>query len=242
VKNIIKLTFLALVSAFLVGCGESSSGSEDKTAADKFMSVYPAFDDRGAQIANNYIKIEYKSINSTLADIVNATLLGVKDFKYTNYSSDNYEPNYNITVKNLTDARASVYTFGNYSRINFSLLAQNRTIAYSEFDDIFGPIEPSVAANTDISSVSYSLDYDVDVSEQIVAYHQKLLDSGVFKEADCLDSFCRKSDETFDYLWEAGVVPCGPVVTTSISWSKSLKNPNYKVRANAIKWSCQPDL
>jgi hypothetical protein len=244
-SKLFKLIFLALLSAFIIGCGHHSGGSSSKsdnttlgddntstiddnstkddngttddnnttednlTAIEKFVSDFPAFDAGGKTIINSYMSIRYKNISEDEAKAVNTTLTGVKDFTYDDYSDDYiilyvYYPNYDITDKNLTSADAEIFFYNDEWTSQFFLDAANRTIAYSEPDDIFG------AVNASISSVEFEINNgdDVDMSAEHAAYYHQLLDSGVFEEADCYSDddtswSCYKGDGTFYYAWDA---------------------------------------
>ncbi|MDR3346355.1 MAG: hypothetical protein LBS73_04175 [Campylobacteraceae bacterium] len=251
-KNIVKLSLLALVPAFLVG-GELNYSGDIATAvetdrfapiteAEKFISGFPAFYDGGARIGINTVTVDYNTTDKSLLTSINATLTRVKGFSVSEYIFGRdtryvYSPTYHIATPpvNLTDAYAAIDVYSNYFLdINFYLAAQNRKIAYSEFDNVFGAVKPvcrpnyycaAVVVNADINYIQNWIVYNADVSKHIAAYYQKLLINGVFKEANCAVAGtswkCSKEDGTYYYEWSANK---NQYSEYGVYWYKGFKN------------------
>jgi hypothetical protein len=193
----------------------NSTTEDNSTALEKFMSDVPVYDDGGKPVTYSYMNIHYDFVSEYEAKALNATLTGVKDFYiYNDWSYDDiigysYTPNYAVATKNLSSLTADVVIDGDNSAFSFYLTAQNRAIAYSEIDDIFGIINSSISA----VELEIGNDVDVDMSAEHAAYYQQLLDSEVFEDENCsvyedTSWNCNKYDGTFYYyvdIWEEGI-------------------------------------
>jgi hypothetical protein len=171
------------------------------SAAEKFMSDFPTFDDGGESVIYSESSIDYNLNSQDTAKAVNATLTGVKNFdsdcKSVGYTACSYSPKYTPASKNLVDISSTVnFYFDDTTEFHFYLVG-DRKIAYSEFDDIFGSFDG-------FDDVDFYLEYNADMKGKFDTYYNKLIDSCLFAANDCTSDSdgweCEKDDGHLSYF------------------------------------------
>jgi hypothetical protein len=219
-SKLFKLIFLALVSAFLIGCGSSGSSDDKKTTDDEKLSLellkssFPDLNITALVISETESFISYEVTQSDIDDITAALIK--KEFSG---SGDTY-------VKDTPYGRAKAHFVGNVMEL--SIPADEDAI----FQEIFPKIELKIA------DIAKHLHYNNDVVSDFTGYIDELEEAG-FECADENGWKCKKTADGIDYVWY--IEANSDLISYTISNAKKSTTDDKKLSLELLK-SSFPDL
>ncbi|MDR2080445.1 MAG: hypothetical protein LBP54_00955 [Campylobacteraceae bacterium] len=177
-KDLLKLGLAAFMALFLVGCGSSSSsggggGGDSDFIADWFSDI-PSLDTTGDILFyDGKLVSYYDNTSSELAKNFNATIGGDGDFAYNDgdyISEDNFWHIYLLNdpaSKGLDSVAIYIEAWQQSSYIETGLSA-NRSIAASEFAEIFGSVDKNLITNITTDTL-----YEGNLSVKFAEYYAR---------------------------------------------------------------------
>jgi hypothetical protein len=184
-KNKVKLLSVALVSAFLVGCGGSSSGKEDTVSLELLKSHFPPF-----VINATVYKVEtdkkYEASDTQIKDFRNVFLLS---YAYDDVSSRYFKDGV------LPDINATAAIVKNEIKLTLSSSTELESITEdATYKTLFGDV------GGDVLQAHIYTTYNEDISSQYTDYTVQLDQLGfICKQTDHWE--CIKKVDDIHYKW-----------------------------------------
>jgi hypothetical protein len=198
-SKLFKLIFLALVSAFLIGCGSSGSSDGKKPTDDEKLSLellklsFPDFSTTGSTVLETKSFISYEASKSEIDDFTDALIR--EGFTSSIFNADIY-------TKDTTYGTAEAYIIYGVYNIDNSIELSISTDEYASHSSaIFQKIFPAI--RIEIADIAIHLFYDDDITSGFTGYMTELEKAKFECQENTNDGYwkCKKTADDIDYEW-----------------------------------------